>query len=113
MIKGNKHKIPKYFKDFYDDTTHELNRKLNEYEKSSLLVIKYYNRLDSVGKFINKYDIDISTIKESIINKINDHCRLNVLNKACFSESEDEINDDNEDEISDDNENEINDDEIK
>ena len=92
------------------DTTNELNRKLNEYEKSGLLGIKYYNLLDSIGKFINKYDIDISTIKKSTIDKINDHCRLNVLNKACFSEAEDEISNDNEDEISDDNEDEISDD---
>ena len=110
LIKANKRKILKYFEDFYDDTTDELNCKLKEYEKSGLLGIKYYNLLDSIGKFVNKYDIDYNTIKESIINKINDHCRLNVLNKACFSEPEDEINDDNEDERSDDNENEINDD---
>ena len=94
---------------FYDDTTDELNRKLNEYEKSGLLGIKYYNLLDSVGKFINKHGIDISTIKESIIDKINNHCRLNVLNKACFSEPEDEISDDNEDKINDDNKDEISD----
>ena len=91
---------------FYDDTTDELNRKLNEYEKSGLLGIKYYNLLGSVGKFINKHGIDISTIKESIIDKINNHCRLN---KACFSEPEDEISDDNEDKINDDNKDEISD----
>ena len=54
---------------------------------------------------MNQYDIDISTIKESINNKINDHCTFNVLNKACSSEPEDEINDDNEDEINDDDNN--------
>ena len=101
LIKANKHKIPKYFEDLYDDTTDELNRKLNEYKKSGLVGIKYYNLLDSVGKFINKHDIDISAIKKSTIDKINNHCRLNVLNKARFSELEDEISDDNEDEISD------------
>ena len=94
----------------YDDVTDELNRKLNNYEKSSLLGIKYYNLLDSVGKFINKHNIDISAIKKSSIEKNNNHCRLNVLNKACFSEPEDEISDDNENEISDDNENKISDD---
>ena len=105
LIEENKHKISKYFEDFYYDTTNKLNCKLNEYEKSGLLDIKYYILLDSVGKFINKYDIDISTIKKSTIDKVIDHCRLNVLNKACFSEPEDEINDDNEDEISDDGNN--------
>ena len=110
LIKANKHKIPKYFEDLYNDTTDELNRKLNTYEKSGLLGIKYYNLLDSTGKFINKHDIDISATKKSTIDKINNHCRLNVLNKACFSEPEDEISDDNENEISDDDEDEISDD---
>ena len=81
LIKEIKHKIPNYFEDFYDDTTDELNHKLNEHEKSSLLDIKYYSLSDSVGKFINKYDIDICTIKKSTVDKINDHCRLSVLNK--------------------------------
>ena len=62
LIKANKYKIPKYFEYLYDDTTNELNRKLNEYDKSGLLGIKYYNLLDSVGKFINKHDTDISAI---------------------------------------------------
>ena len=105
LIKANIEIIPKLYKNFYDRRTDELNSELNEYEKSGLLGIKYYNLLDSVRKFINKYNIDISTIKESIVNKINDNCRLNVLNKACFSEPEDEINDDNEDEINDDDNN--------
>ena len=94
----------------YDDTTDELNRKLNKYEKSGLLGTKYYNLLDSIGKFTNRHGIDISAIKKSTINKINNHCRLNVLNKACLSEPEDEISGDNENKISDDNEDEISDD---
>ena len=94
----------------YDDTADKLNRKVNEYQKSGLLGIKYYNLLGIVGKFINKHDIDISAIKKSTIDKINNHCRLNLLNKACFSEPEDEISDDNEDEISADNEDKISDD---
>ena len=110
LIKANIKIIPKLYKNLYDCRTDELNSELNEYEKSGLLGTKYYNLLDSIGKFVNKYNIDIRTIKESIVNKVNDHCRLNVLNKACFSEPEDEINDDNEDEINDDNEDEINDD---
>ena len=105
LIKANKHKIPKYFEDLYDATTDELNHKLNEYEKNGLLGVKYYNLSDSLGKFINKHDIDINAIKISTIDKINNHCRLNVLNKACFSEPEDEISDDNKNEISDDDNN--------
>ena len=70
LIKVNKHKIPKYFEDLYDDTTDKLNRKLNEYEKSGLLGIKYYNLLDSVGKFINKHDIDIAALKNQQLIKL-------------------------------------------
>ena len=70
LIKANKHKIPKYFEDLYDDTTDELNHKLNEYEKSGLLGIKYYNLLVSVGKFINKYDIDIASLKNQQLIKL-------------------------------------------
>ena len=109
----NKHKIPKYFQDFYDDTNDELNDKLNDYEANNLLHIKYYNLLDSVGKFINKYDIDISIIKKSKIDKINDHCRLDALKKVCLSEPEDEINDENEDEIDDTDNNNNNEKNIK
>ena len=48
----------------------------------------------NIGKFINEYEIDISTIKKLTINKINDHHRLHALNKPCFSEPEDEVNSD-------------------
>ena len=113
LIKANKHKVLKYFEDFYDDTNDELNDRLNDYEANNLLRIKYYNLLDSVGKFINKYDIDISIIKKPTIDKINDHCRLDVLKRVCFSEPEDEINDDDEDEIDDDDNNNNNEKNIK
>ena len=43
LIKANKHRIPKYFENLYDDTTDKLNRKLNDYEKSGLLGIKYHD----------------------------------------------------------------------
>ena len=95
LIKINKDKIPKHLLgDFYDDTIEQL--KINWY-KGDLLLIKYHILLDDVGKFINRYDIDISRIKKSTINKISEHCRLNALKKAAFSEPEDsdeEIEDD-------------------
>ena len=65
---------------------------LNDYEKSGLLEIKYYDLLEEIGTFINKYEIDTRTIKKSTINKINYHHRLHALNKPCFREPEDEIN---------------------
>ena len=80
LIKINKHKIPKHFlaDDYYDDTIEQLNK--NDY-KDDLLYIKYYDLHNKVGKFINRYDIDISCIKKSIGNKISEHCRLNALKK--------------------------------
>ena len=93
LINVNKHKIPKYFENL-DHDIDDINNTLNDYEKSGLLYIKYYDLLNSIGKFINKYEIDISTIKKSTINKINHYHRLHALNKACFSEPEDEINSD-------------------
>ena len=101
LIKFNRDKIPKIYlsDDFFDNTIKNLNK--NVY-KGDLLISKYYNELESVGKFINKYNIDISCIKKSTINKINDHHRLKTLNKLCFKESEDETDDDN-DETNDDN----------
>ena len=65
----------------------------------NMLNAKYYDLLTNAGKFIDKYDIDVSTVKKSTINLINNCCRLRTLNKQCFSEAEDEVNDetDNED----------------
>ena len=111
LIKANKDQTPTYFEDFYDD----IDNKLNYYKKNGLLYVKYYDLLDSVGKFINKYEIDISIIKTSTIIIINDHCRLRALHKISFSEPEDEMDeiddemDEIEDEINDDKD-EINDD---
>ena len=90
LIKVNKLKLPKYFENFHDDTDDELNDKLNTYKKDGLLGVKYYDLLNSVGKFINKYDIDVSTVKKSTLDLINSYCRIKVLNKPCFSERDDE-----------------------
>ena len=115
LIKINKDKIPKFYLDdvddgghpygYYDDTIEELNT--NGY-KGSLLRIKYLNSLNNVGKFINRYDIDISCIKKSTIEKIHQECRLNALKKAAYSEPEDDADNDNvsNDEIKNDTDNE-------
>ena len=80
LIKISKHKIPKYFlvDDFYDDTIEKLEA--NVYE-GVLLHTKYYDLVNKVGKFINKYNTDVSCIKKSTVNKINEHYRLNALKK--------------------------------
>ena len=88
LIKTNKDKIPKHFLDsidddgnsygYYADTIKKLDT--NAY-KGDLLRTKYLNLLNNVRKFINRYDIDISCIKKSKIDKINEECRLNVLKK--------------------------------
>ena len=79
----------------------ELDDKLNTYKKDGLLNAKYYDLLNSVGKFINKYDIDVSIIKKSTVDLINSYYRLTVLNKVCFTEPEGEINDEINGEIND------------
>ena len=88
LIKINKDKVPKHFltDDFYDDTIEKL--KTNGY-KGDLLLCKYYILLNNVGKFINRYDIDISCIKKSTHNKINEECKLNAFKKAVYSKPED------------------------
>ena len=70
LIKANKQKIPKYFENLYDDTTDELNRKLNKYEKSGLLVTKYYNLIDSTGKFIKKMILILAPLKNQQLIKL-------------------------------------------
>ena len=114
LIRANIHKLPKYFEYMYDDTDNELNDELNTYKKDGIINGKYYSLLESVGKFINKYDIDVSVVKKSTLDLINSYCRIKSLNKACFSEPEeinDEINEtndetDDESEINDNNTNE-------
>ena len=93
LIKANMHKLPKYFEHMYNNIDDELNDELTMYKKEGIINGKYYSLLESVAKFINKYDLDVSIIKKSILNLINSYCRIKSLNKACFSEPE-EISDD-------------------
>ena len=67
---------------------------IKEYKKSNLLGTKYYFLLNDIGKIINNFEIDISSINKSIINKINAYHRLRTLNKPCFTEPEDDISED-------------------
>ena len=53
--------------DFYDDMIKELK---NDEYKSNVLMLKDYDLLDRVGKFINKYDIDISCLKNQKLIKL-------------------------------------------
>ena len=113
LIKANMHKLPKYFEHMYDNTDDELNDIINKYKKEGIINGKYYSLLESVGKFINKYGIDVSIVKKSTLSLINRYYRIKSLNKTCFSEPE-EISDETgyeseiNEEISDD-ESEIND----
>ena len=65
---------------------------IKKYKKNNVLNAKYYSLLDNIGKFINEYEIDISSVNKSIISKINNHCKIHSITKACFSEPEDEEN---------------------
>ena len=67
---------------------------IKEYKKSNLLGTKYYFLLNDIGKIINNFEIDISSINKSIINKINAYHRLRTFNKPCFTEPEDDISED-------------------
>ena len=69
----------------YDDTNDELNDIINPYKKDGISNGKYYSLLESVGKFINKYDIDVSIVKKSTLDLINSYYKIKSLNKACFS----------------------------
>ena len=97
LIKINKYKIPEDYclfdDDYYDDTIEQFKG-----YRGDSLYMKYYSLVESVGKFINKYNIDISCIKKSTINKINEHQRLDALKKVVYSEPEDELEDKSEDE---------------
>ena len=66
--------------------------------------MKYYTLSNTVGNFINQYDIDFSCIKGSTINKVNEVCRILALNKAVFSEPENEADYDDDDETDNDDE---------
>ena len=93
LIKANIHELSKYFEHMYDDTDDELNDIINTYKKDGIINGKYYSLLESVGKFINKYDIDVSIVKKSTLDLINSYYKIKSLNKACFREPECEMND--------------------
>ena len=58
------------------------------YKKEGIINGKYYGLLESVAKFINKYDLDVSIVKKSTLSLINNYHRIKSLKKACFSEPE-------------------------
>ena len=58
------------------------------YKKEGIINGKYYGLLESVAKFINKYDLDVSIVKKSTLSLTNNYHRIKSLNKACFSEPE-------------------------
>ena len=76
----------------YDNTDDELNDELTKYKKERIINGKYDSFFESVAKFINKYDLDVSIVKKSTLSLINSYCKIKSLNKACFSEPE-EISD--------------------
>ena len=99
LIEENVNKIPKY----YENTTDIMEKELEVKDYKSLIFEKYYNLLDEVGKYINKYEINIANVKNSIIDNIDKYHRLHSLHKPCFSKPEDELIENN------DNSNENND----
>ena len=74
-----------------DSTDDELKDELTMYKKEGIINVKYDGLLESVAKFINKYDLDVSIVKNSTLSLINKYHRIKSLNKACFSEPE-EVN---------------------
>ena len=86
LIKANMNKLPDYFEHMYDSTDDELKDELTTYKKESIINGKYYGLLENVAKFINKYDLDVSIVKKSMLSLINNYYRIKSLNKACFSE---------------------------
>ena len=115
LIRANMHKLPDYYEHICDSTEDELIDELNEYNREGMVNAKYYDLLESVAEFINRNDLDISIVKKSILNLINNYHRTRSLNKICFCKPE-EISNKNvyesktDNEISD-NESEISDDE--
>ena len=99
IIKINKNKIPEYYldKNYFSITIDKLDKNIYDLD---LLSIEYIDFLEEFGKVINKYEIDINQIKKSILDKINEYCRLTALRKIVFSEEEDNTY---EDELKEDN----------
>ena len=88
LIKANINKLPDYFEHMYDNTDNELKDELTTYKKEGIINVKYYGLLESVAKFINKYDLDVSVVKYATLKLINDYHRIKSLNKTCFSDAE-------------------------
>ena len=88
LIKAKMNKLPKYYEHMYDSTDDELKDELTTYKKEGIINGKYYGLLESVAKFINKYDRDVSIVKNSTLSLINNYCRIKSLNKARFSDVE-------------------------
>ena len=88
LIKANINKLPEYFKHMYDSTDDEIKDELIMYKKEGIINGKYYGLLESVARFINKYDLDVSIVKKSTLSLINNYHRIKSLNKACFSKPE-------------------------
>ena len=88
LIRANMTKLPKYFEHMYHSTDDELKDELIMYKTQGIINGKYYGLLESVAKFINKYDFDVSIVKNSTIALINNFHRIKSLNKACFSDAE-------------------------
>ena len=91
LIKANMKKLPKYYEHMYGSTDDELKDELTTYKKEGIINVKCYDLLESVAKFINKYDLDVSIAKNSTLILINKYHRIKSLNKAFFSQPE-EIN---------------------
>ena len=91
LIDQNRDKIFKHY-DLFDDN---IIKELKGCNINSLYM-KYYGLIDNVARFINKYDIDISSTEESIVNKIHKHRRINAPIIAEYSEPEDESEDESE-----------------
>ena len=73
LIKANMNKLPDYFEHMYDSTDDELKDELTTYKKESIINGKYYGLLENVAKFINKYDLDVSIVKKSMLSLINNY----------------------------------------
>ena len=105
LIKVNMNKLPNYYGHMYDSTNDELTDELKEYQKEGMVNAKYYGLLESVARLINKFDLDVSIIKKSVLKLINNYHRIRSLNKICYSEPEEIYHDD---EISDEIDDETN-----
>ena len=79
LIKANTSKFSNYFKLLDEDNNKNIRLKI--YEKNKILNFKYYNLLSSIGKFINKYNINVDEIDKSTINLINYYQKIYSSNK--------------------------------